>query len=172
MPSDPEFERLVDLYYRDLYRFSFSLTRNEPDAADLTQETFYIWAQKRHQIRDAGKVKTWLFTTLHRQFLNTRRRLARFSDEPVSDTMGDLPAVDPKVVNRIDVATMLDFFAQIDQGYRVALMLYYMEDLSYREIAEVLNVPLGTVQSRISRGKQHLHQLLTTAPRSTEDRTK
>jgi DNA-directed RNA polymerase specialized sigma24 family protein len=73
MSADPEFEKLVNLYYRDLYRFGLSLTGNEADACDLTQETFYTWATKGHQLKSPEKVKTWLFTTLHRQFLQICR---------------------------------------------------------------------------------------------------
>jgi RNA polymerase sigma-70 factor (ECF subfamily) len=57
------------VYYEPLYQFAFSLARDEADACDLTQQTFCIWAAKGHQLRDASKVKTWLFTTLHREFL-------------------------------------------------------------------------------------------------------
>jgi DNA-directed RNA polymerase specialized sigma24 family protein len=68
-PSTRSLEKLVKLYYQDLYRFGFSLTRSEADACDLTQQTFYIWANKGHQLKDLGKVKGWLFTTLHRECL-------------------------------------------------------------------------------------------------------
>jgi RNA polymerase sigma-70 factor (ECF subfamily) len=61
----------------------------------------------------------------------------------------------------MDAQTMLEALGQIDEGYRAPLVLYYMEDLSYKEIADVLEIPLGTVQSRIARGKMHLFQLLT-----------
>jgi DNA-directed RNA polymerase specialized sigma24 family protein len=67
--DDPDFEDLVNRYYRALYQFAFSLTRAEAEAGDLTQQTFYVWAAKGHQLRDAAKVKTWLFTTLYREFL-------------------------------------------------------------------------------------------------------
>src|SRR5205814_10515795 len=78
MSADLEFENLVKLYYRDLYRFGLSLTGSEADAADLTQETFYIWANKGHQLQNPASVKGWLFTTLHREFLKTCRRQNRF----------------------------------------------------------------------------------------------
>ena len=174
MPSDPEFEKLVDLYYRDLYRFAFSLTRKEADAADLTQQTFYIWARKGHQLRVLANVKGWLFTTLHPEFLQTRRRQERISDQPLSEEIiNQIPVVSADAINKIDSRAMLDLFDKIDKNYQAPLVLYYLEDLSYKEIAEMLDIPLGTVQSRIARGKMHLHQLLTgeTGSKKTENTT-
>src|SRR6266498_1089465 len=79
MRGDLDFERLVQEYHVPLYRFALSLARNENDAADLVQQTFYLWAGKGHQLEDPTKVKSWLFTTLHREFLAKRRRLVRFA---------------------------------------------------------------------------------------------
>ena len=74
MADSVDFESLVAAYYEPLYGFAFGLTRNEADACDLVQQTFSIWANKGHQLRDTSKVKTWLFTTLHREFLGARRK--------------------------------------------------------------------------------------------------
>lgn len=160
MSADPEFEQIVKLYYRDLYRFGFSLTGSEADAGDLTQETFYVWANKRHHLRDPAKVKSWLFTTLHRQFLQTRRHKTRFKDEPIDEGSPEMPAIAADCVNRIDARTLLTFLGQLDETYRAPLVLYYLEDFSYNQIAEALEIPLGTVQSRIARAKLKLLQLL------------
>ena len=160
MADHPEFEQLVNRYYRDLYRFGFSLTGNEADACDLTQETFYIWANKGHQLKNPAGVKAWLFTTLHRQFLQTRRHETRFKDEPIDETCSELPATVADCVNRIDARTLLTFLGQLDETHRAPLVLYYLEDLSYSEIAETLAIPLGTVQSRIARAKIKLLQRL------------
>src|SRR4029453_8199271 len=102
MAVDPEFENLVKLYYRDLYRFGFSLTPSEADACDLTQQTFYIWANNGHQLKDLGKVKGRLFPTVDREFLQMSRRQERFSYEPISEVAQNLPHVSADVVNRID----------------------------------------------------------------------
>ncbi|PYL17710.1 MAG: RNA polymerase subunit sigma-24 [Verrucomicrobia bacterium] len=161
MSADPEFENLVKLYYRDLYRFGFSLTGSEVDATDLTQETFYIWANKRHQLRNPANVKGWLFTTLHREFLKICRHRKRVAYEPINEGAQNLPHVYADVVNRIDARTLLNFLGQIDEGYRAPLVLYYLEDLSYKQIGNVLAIPLGTVQSRIARAKIKLFQLLS-----------
>jgi len=163
MSADPEFENLVELYYRDLYRFGFSLTGSEVDATDLTQETFYIWANKRHQLRNPTSVKGWLFTTLRREFLKICRHRKRVAHEPIDEGAQNLPHVPADVVNRIDAQTLLKFLGEIDEGYRAPLVLYYLEDLSYKQIGEVLAIPLGTVQSRIARAKIKLLELLTEA---------
>jgi RNA polymerase sigma-70 factor (ECF subfamily) len=165
MSADLEFENLVKLYYRDLYRFGFSLTGSEADACDLTQETFYIWASKGHQLKNPANVKGWLFTTLHREFLKIRRRRQRFAHESIDEAVQKLPHVSADCVNRIDSQILLRLLGEIDEDYRAALVLYYMEDLSYKEIAEVLAIPLGTVQSRIARAKiQLLRRLSETNP--------
>src|SRR5438309_1166609 len=91
----PDFESLVANYYRPLYQFAYSLTQSEADSCDLTQQTFYIWAAKGHQLRDASKVKTWLFTTLHREFLETRRRATRFPHFQLDQMSAELPAIAP-----------------------------------------------------------------------------
>src|SRR5437879_13561301 len=112
MPSD-DFEQIVSHYYEPLYRFALSLTRAEADACDLTQQTFYIWAAKGHQLRDMSKVKTWLFTTLHREFLESRRRSTRFPHFELEQVAAELPSVSPARVNQLDSARVLP---AVDRG--------------------------------------------------------
>jgi len=95
------------------------------------------------------------------------RRQERFSDEPINEVAQNLLHVSANVVNRMDAQTMLEVLGQIDEDYRAPLVLYYSEDLSYKEIADVLEIPLGTVQSRIARAKTHLVQHLTETNHST-----
>jgi RNA polymerase sigma-70 factor (ECF subfamily) len=160
MSDDLGFESLVARYYGPLYQFAFSLTRAEADACDLTQQTFYIWATKGHQLRDGSKVKTWLFTTLHREFLNMRRKVVRFPHFELTEMDQDLPAISPDLVNTLDSARVVELLDQVSEPYKAALALFYMEDYSYKEIADILDIPLGTVQSRISRGMAQLQQLI------------
>jgi RNA polymerase sigma-70 factor (ECF subfamily) len=160
MASDPDFESLVALYYEPLYQFAFSLARAEADACDLTQQTFYVWAAKGHQLRDVSKVKTWLFTTLHREFLATRRRQTRFPHIELEGAASELPVVSPIAVNRLDTAQILAALARMAEIYQAPVALFYLQDCSYNEIAEILGVPLGTVKSRLARGLGRLQQLL------------
>jgi len=168
MSAGPEFENLVNAYYRDLYRFGLSLTGSEADACDLTQETFYIWAHKGDQLKNPARVKAWLFTTLYREFLKICRRRKRIVDDPIEETVENLAQVPPECVSRIDSQTLMRFLGEMAEDYRAALLLYYMEDLSYKEIAETLAVPLGTVQSRIARAKAQLLRRLTRIQPTTE----
>ncbi|HXR04524.1 MAG TPA: RNA polymerase sigma factor [Verrucomicrobiae bacterium] len=156
-----EFEQLVASYYEPLYQFAFSLTRDEADACDLTQQAFCIWAAKGHQLRDASKVKTWLFTTLHREFLGTRRKQTRFPHVELEHAAAELPVVPPATVNHLDAGQVLEALANLDEIYQAPVALFYLQDCSYNEIAEILDVPLGTVKSRLTRGLGRLHQMLT-----------
>ena len=160
MADDTEFESLVARFYGPLYQFAFSLTRAEADACDLTQQAFAIWAAKGHQLRDASKVKTWLFTTLHREFLESRRRQTRFPHSDLDTAEAELPAVAPAAVSRLDIAHVLDSLARVDAVFQAPIALFYLQDHSYNEIAEILDVPLGTVKSRLARGLGQLQQLL------------
>lgn len=164
MTGEVDFEMLVSQYYASLYQFAFSLTRSESDACDLTQETFYIWAAKGHQLKDAKKVKSWLFTTLHREFLESHRRRARFPHHELEEVSPELPPVDINLVSQLDASKVVDLLSQIDHQYQAPVALFYLEDLPYKEISEVLQVPLGTVKSRISRGIAQMQTILFRSP--------
>lgn len=156
-----DFELLVDRHYTALYRFAFSMAKSASEAADLTQQTFYLWAAKGHQLRDRAKVKSWLFTTLYREYVSTYRHNTKFQHVELVDAAPELPSVAPSVFNDIDGGTVIAALAQVDEAFRAPLTLFYLEELSYKEIADVLEVPIGTVMSRLSRGKEQLRQILT-----------
>jgi RNA polymerase sigma-70 factor (ECF subfamily) len=162
--NDEAFTQLVDANYGSLYRFALSLARNGSDASDLVQQTFFIWATKGHGLRELSKAKSWLFTTLYREFLRGRRREQR------SSSLEDLPpgekepvAEDVDRVSRIDASTVMAALRTVDETFRAPLSLFYIEDMSYQEIASTLDVPIGTVMSRLSRGKAQLRVALERA---------
>ena len=155
------FDELVAEYYQNLFRFAFSLAKNEAEACDLTQQTFYRFATKGHQLKDRRKVKTWLFTTLYREFLGSRRRGKKFTEVELEDAGAELPSVSSTVASDLDARLAVEALQQLEERYRAPLTLFYLEDLSYREIAETLDVPIGTIMSRLSRGKEQLRAVLT-----------
>ena len=163
-PKDLEFESVVARFYADVYRFALSLVKGSSDASDLTQETFLKFGQKRGQIRDLTKVKSWLMTTVFREFNARRRHEVRFPEETLDDSEMELPAVDPRATESMDGRTVIELLARLDEAFRAPLALFYLEDFSYQEIADILEVPVGTVMSRLSRGKAQLKALLCDAP--------
>jgi RNA polymerase sigma factor (sigma-70 family) len=164
MRGDPDFEQLVNEHHAPLYRFAISLCRNESEAGDLVQETFYLWATKGHQLLNPGKVKSWLFTTLHREFLAKRRRLVRFPHHDLAEVEAELPETPPTLPERLDWELLGQCLARVESPFQSPVALFYLEDYSYNEIAEILEVPLGTVKSRIARGIAQLQKMLSEPP--------
>ena len=160
MTGQLDFDDLVRLHYPGLYRFALSLTCKESDACDLTQMTFYIWATKGHQLRDPARVKSWLFTTLHREFMETRRKQTRFPQHELSLVSDELPVITPEQISRLDAVAARQLLAEVDPVFRAPVALFYLDDYSYQEIGLILAIPLGTVKSRIARGVAQLQQLL------------
>jgi RNA polymerase sigma factor (sigma-70 family) len=162
-----EFSELVDAHYQALFRFGMSLTRDVDWASDLVQETFCIWAAKNEQLRDRSKAKTWLFTTLHREFLTQRRRASKFSDEPLDEGKAEaMVAPEEDAERQMDGQRAMELLGALEETYRTPLALFYLQQHSYKEIAEILDVPIGTVMSRLSRGKEMLRRRMTAEPSS------
>ena len=160
----PGFADVDENHYRALYQFALSLTGSEADAWDLTQHTFYTWSIKGEQLRDGSKAKSWLFTTLYRAFLQERRNETRFPHYELTQVGGELPWVCTDFDRGLDSEKMLEALSQIDETFRAPLALFYLDDCPYKQIAQVLNVPLGTVKSRIARGIAQLQKLLAPGP--------
>ncbi len=164
-PDSPvSVEKLVDAHYESLYRYAFRLSGSAADAEDLTQETFCKAQSHLGQLRDPGRAKPWLFSILRNLYLHRVRddRMRRFvsldSVEEIPQPLPDpLPPVEPE---RLQAA--LD---ELPEGFRTPLILFYFEEFSYRDIAEQMELPLGTVMSRLARAKTHLRdRLLRPAP--------
>jgi RNA polymerase sigma-70 factor, ECF subfamily len=162
---DLDLQRIVSELYSPLYRFAFALSRNEAQAADLTQETFLILAKQQAQVRDITKIKSWLFTTLRREFLRGLRSQSSHPEVELKPEHQDQLVANPGVLQASDAATVLEALAHVDESYRVVLELFYLADLSYKEIAATLDIPIGTVMSRLSRGKEQLRTLLAKTDR-------
>jgi RNA polymerase sigma factor (sigma-70 family) len=159
MNSEGQFEAIVCEHHEALYRFAMSLTGAECDARDLTQQTFYTWARKGNQLRDLSKVKSWLFTTLHRSFLAKRRRENRFPHDDIEEAGSELPSIMPTQFDWADSTDALTAMGKVDEVYKGAVALFFLEDYSYREIARILEIPIGTVKSRIARGVTQLRAI-------------
>ncbi len=158
-----EFEELVDTHYQALYRFGYSLAKTPERASDLVQQTFVKWAEKGHQLKDRSKAKTWLFTTLYREYLSHARRSTKFPERDLEEAEYQLPAKAADADRQLDAKRAVNLLAQLDETFRAPLTLFFLQEQSYKEIAETLDIPIGTVMSRISRGKKQLRELMETA---------
>jgi RNA polymerase sigma-70 factor (ECF subfamily) len=158
-----DLQTIVSEHYAALYRFGLALARNESEAADLTQETFLILAKHQEKIREPERIKCWLFTTLRREFLRKIRTHVAHPEVEFRPEEHEVPATAPSALRVIDARTALAALEMVEESYRSALELFYLGDLSYKEISETLGIPIGTVMSRLSRGKEQLRRALATA---------
>ncbi|MCK3839757.1 MULTISPECIES: sigma-70 family RNA polymerase sigma factor [Pseudomonas] len=149
-------EQLRELIPR-LRRFAVSLTRNSSSADDLVQATLeraiIAWADKRVE----GDLRAWLFAILYRQFLDAHRRSRRYARMLEFFTGSD--DAQPSVERTVMAQSTLQAFDQLSTEQRALLLWVSVEGLSYKEVAEILQVPIGTVMSRLSRARQALRQL-------------
>ena len=159
--------RKVDLdaavrdYYKDVYRFAYNLSRNAADAGDLTQYAYERLAMKWKQITDPSKVKGWLQSTLYRKFIDQKRRSTRFPEVELNEEWSSQSGDQVEAAEHMDAKAAVEALFELEDDLRAPLALFYLDACSYKEIASTLKVPLGTVMSRIYRGKTKLYQLLT-----------
>ena len=158
--NEVDYEQAVTSWYEPLYAFAYSLAGNQDDACELTQEAFARLVAKGGQLRDSSKVKSWLFSTLYRVFLGWKSRESRLPHLEICSVEHELPPVTAEGVDVMERDAVRQAMLKIDERYRVPLTLYYLEEHSYEEIAELLEIPIGTVMSRLSRAKALMRQSL------------
>ena len=172
--SDLRFEREALPWMDDVYRFARSMTRDEADADDLVQETYLRAYRAWHTFEPGSDCRRWLFTICRNVFLRTREREARRvdtgGDDAVLETMAAVREASPfaqqnadAIFSRIDlVPAIRKALGTLPDAFRSAVVLVDVEGQSYDEAATVLGVPIGTVRSRLFRGRRLLQQQLLT----------
>jgi RNA polymerase sigma-70 factor, ECF subfamily len=170
--SDAAFDWLVTYYHAGVYNLVYGILSDAADAADVTQEVFLRAFRGIHGFRQGSSLKTWLYRISVRQALNHRRWCWRHHRQQVSidaEVEGKNPALDLKdleatPLEQVEAAEMQAVvrraLAQVPDVFRSAVILRDLEGLSYEEVAEVLEVSVGTVKSRILRGRRDLREIL------------
>jgi RNA polymerase sigma-70 factor (ECF subfamily) len=148
-------QRLVDEHYADLYRYAYRLSGSASDAEDLTQEAFCKAQAGLGQLRDAGRARPWLFRILRNAYLH-RVRSERQARCVSLEDVGELPEPSPDPLPDVDAEQLQLALNELSEVYRTPLILYYFGDFSYREIAEQMELPIGTVMSKLARAKAWL----------------
>ena len=154
----PEMTDLVEQHYSLLYRIAYRLTGSVADAEDLTQQAFLTAQRKLHQLREPSNARAWLCTIVKNAFFKSCRTR---HDEVVSlERVAEPTLSSPEevFVDREELQHLLD---ELPEEFRVPLVLFYFGELTYKDIAEQMDVPMGTIMSRLARGKAHLRNRLT-----------
>lgn len=163
-------EDAVGIEYIDgLYSYALVLSRNHAEAEDLVQETYVRAIQAMHRLRADSNIKSWLFTILRNIWLNQlrrRRSIPQLVEIDAEESFTD-PAVetskDPHAsyVSKVEREQVRDAIQQLSIDFREIILLREYEELSYQEIAKILNCPTGTVMSRLGRARAKLKVLLS-----------
>jgi RNA polymerase sigma-70 factor (ECF subfamily) len=154
-PVVSQIARLVVDHHADVYRYAYRLAGSTADAEDLTQQTFLAAQLKLAQLRSSDTARAWLFTILRNCYLKSRRRRSPLTAASVALDVNEIPA-DGTAEGPVDRERLQAALDGLPDEYKLVLMMFYFEECSYREIAERLDIPMGTVMSRLSRAKGQL----------------
>jgi RNA polymerase sigma-70 factor, ECF subfamily len=156
--SAPNLSELARLHYALLYRYAYRLCGSAEEAEDLTQQAFLTAHRRLHQLRDVNSAKSWLCAILRNTFLTrvTSQRGPRMV--PLHGFWDPVQEQSPAA--NFDSNELQQVLNELPEEFRAPLILYYFEEFSYREIADQLSVPMGTVMSRLARAKSHLRRRL------------
>lgn len=157
--SRPAITSLVEGHYQSLYRYAYRLSGTPADAEDLTQEAFCKAQTQLGQLRDPDRAKPWLFAILRNAYLHRARSEKAHKQVPL-EAVGDLAADPPPDVPEVGPDQLQRALNELPEGFRTPVILFYFEDMSYRDIAEQMDLPIGTVMSRLARAKAHLRSRL------------
>jgi RNA polymerase sigma-70 factor (ECF subfamily) len=151
--------QVVAEHHEAVYRYAYRLTGSAPDAEDLTQQVFLTIHEKLGQLRRVECTRGWLFAILRNRFFKARRKRRPTPAGSIALDVNSIPA-DPPPAEEIDREAIQQALDQLPPPHRVVLAMFYYEQCSYREIAEKLDLPIGTVMSRLSRAKAYLRSAL------------
>jgi RNA polymerase sigma-70 factor (ECF subfamily) len=169
---EERFEREALPLLSGMYSAAYRLTRNSADAEDLIQETFLRAYRGFHQFEPGTNLKAWLYRILTNTFINSYRKKQRepqtVSDDEVEDWYlyskmseeGLEPSAESSVIESLPDEDVQEALSSLPEQFRIAVLLADVEGFSYKEIAEITGVPIGTVMSRLHRGRKALEKRL------------
>jgi RNA polymerase sigma-70 factor, ECF subfamily len=161
--------QLVTANYQAVYRYAYRLCGTVADAEDLTQKVFLAAQGNLGQLRNIDSSRSWLFTILRNCFLRDRQRQRPITECDLSINIDHL-SFDTSVDEEIEPELLQAALDEIPELSRLMLVMFYFEERSYREIAQDLALPIGTVMSRLARAKARLRTKLFSSERPSRKR--
>ncbi|MBI3585161.1 MAG: sigma-70 family RNA polymerase sigma factor [Nitrospinae bacterium] len=167
--TEDGFKQIALPHLKFIYNMALRLSGSEYDAEDLTQETFYIAFKKFYQLKDENKCKNWLFSIMRNLYLKEVERKGNFRElnlDNEGEYLQNLESIAAKnyseneMIKKIDNQGIQPLLDRIPEKYKSPFLLFYMDNRSYKEIADTLNIPIGTVMSRISRGRDFVKNIM------------
>jgi RNA polymerase sigma-70 factor, ECF subfamily len=181
---DARFEADAMPLLDQLYGAALRMTRNPADAEDLVQETYAKAYAAFHQYRPGTNLKAWLYRILTNSFINTYRKKQREPQQSNADEVEDwqehraashtstgLRSAETEALEALGDSVVKDALAELGDDFRMAVYLADVEGFAYKEIAEIMGTPIGTVMSRLHRGRAQLRRLLADHARDLGMRT-
>jgi RNA polymerase sigma-70 factor (ECF subfamily) len=155
---------LVVAHHAAVYRYACRLCGCPTEAEDLAQQTFLIAQRKLHQIREPERACSWLLAVVRSCFLKSIRKQRPVAAQNIDldvDQVADETPETSEIDGEIDREQLAAALAELPEEFRLVVLMFYFEELPYQEIAAELEIPIGTVMSRLSRAKGHLRKKLT-----------
>jgi RNA polymerase sigma-70 factor, ECF subfamily len=154
------FATLVERYERAVYHLAYRTMHDVEEARDVAQEAFFKAYRSLHTFKPGAKFSTWIFAITYHGCCDRLNRRKRYSNEELPERADSTPGPEAQAIALDEASRLRAAIDQLPEKYRTVITLYHLQGKQYEEIAQVLDLPMGTVKTHLFRAKEHLRKLL------------